>query len=178
MKQIKLISIRTKNLKKKQIISICKLKNKYWRWTVISQLKWFVSHVKTMDINNLLYLKKELVGYTLLRKRKAYHGKKKIKYFYLDTIIILSRFRKTGLGSKLMNHNNKIINKYKKHAFLICQKKNISFYSKHKWKVLKKNSFNILDHQPAWFNKNIPLFGMVYNQIKTDGKINYFLNKT
>ena len=74
MKKLKfnLISLKTKNLKKKQILSICKLKNSFWRWTIPKQLEWYKKYAKKTDINNMLMLDNKLVGYTLLRKRVAY----------------------------------------------------------------------------------------------------------
>ena len=41
-----LISLKTKNLKKKQILSICKLKNSFWPWTIRKQLEWYKKTVK------------------------------------------------------------------------------------------------------------------------------------
>ena len=39
--KFKLISIKTKDLKRKQILSICKLKNSFWPWTIQKQFKWY-----------------------------------------------------------------------------------------------------------------------------------------
>ena len=54
MNKLKLISLKTIDLKQKQIISICKLKDTYWNWSVSNQLKWFKKNVKKSDINNIL----------------------------------------------------------------------------------------------------------------------------
>ena len=45
-----LISLKTKDLKKKQILSICKLKNTFWRWTVSKQIEWYERYAKKTDI--------------------------------------------------------------------------------------------------------------------------------
>ena len=52
--KLTLISLKTKNLKKRQIISICKLKNSFFPWTIRKQLEWYKKKVKKTDINNML----------------------------------------------------------------------------------------------------------------------------
>ena len=51
-----LISLKTKDLKKRQIISICKLKNSFFPWTIRKQLEWYKKKVKKTDINNILII--------------------------------------------------------------------------------------------------------------------------
>jgi len=50
----------SKKLKAKEIVSICKLKNTYWKYSLKSQLKWFKEKIKKDDLHNLVYLKKKL----------------------------------------------------------------------------------------------------------------------
>ena len=99
-------SLRLKSLKKKQILSICKLKNTYWKWTIKNQLEWFNKTVKKTDINNMLIINNRLVGYTLLRKRKAYNNKRLLVYYYFDSFLIHKKYRNKGLGTELMFFNN------------------------------------------------------------------------
>ena len=82
-----IISIKTKTLKKSQILSICKLKNTYWRWTIKKQLEWFEKTSAKNDINNMLIINNELVGYTLLRKRRAFENNK--SFFYNDVFFVI-----------------------------------------------------------------------------------------
>ena len=113
MNKLKLVSLKTIDLKQNQILSICKLKDTYWKWSLSNQLKWFKKNVKKNDINNILKLNRRVIGYTLLRKRKAIRKKKIIYYYYFDTLIIDSKFRKKGYGKKLMKYNNKVLKKLK-----------------------------------------------------------------
>ena len=122
-----LLSIKTKDLKKEEILSICKLKNTYWPWTITKQLEWYKKTAKKTDINNMLLINNKLVGYTLLRKRKAIKNNKSFIYYYLDSFIVHKKFRKKGFGEILILFNNKILNKLKSHSFLSCLKKNNSF---------------------------------------------------
>jgi len=177
MKKINLISVRTKDLTKKQILSICKLKNTFWRRTVSEQLKWLKKNVKKMDINNMLIINGNVVGYTLLRKRNAYVKNKRLRYFYFDTFLVHRNFRKKGLGEALMKFNNKIIKNFKKHSFLICKKELVSFYVKFKWKILSATRFKMMDHNPQWFTTESSANGMIYNfNTKIKKKIIYYIN--
>jgi len=172
-----LISLKTKNLKKRQIISICKLKNTFWKWTIQKQLRWQKKTAKKNDINNMLLLNNRLVGYTLLRKRNAYENNKIFSYYYLDAFVIHKEFRNKGLGKQLILFNNKILNKLKTHSFLICPKNTIPFYLKYNWKILPKNKFKIMDRKSAWFSSLASANGMTYNlDRKVKKKIFYYFN--
>ena len=177
MKKIILTSVRTKDLKKEQILSICKLKNSFWTWSILKQLEWFKKNVKKMDINNMLTINDNLIGYTLLRKRSTFIEKKHFSYFYFDTFIVHRSFRKKGLGETLMLFNNKIIKSLKRHSFLICKKNLISFYVKFNWKILPVTRFKIMDHRPFWFTNKSSINGMTYNfSNKVKKKILYYIN--
>tara|TARA_B100000768_G_C11076736_1_gene288984 strand:- start:1 stop:573 length:573 start_codon:yes stop_codon:yes gene_type:complete len=176
-KKFTLISLKTKNLKKKQILSICKLKNSYWSWTIPKQLEWYKKKTKKTDINNMLLINNKLIGYTLLRKRKAIENNKFFIYYYFDSFILHKKFRNKGLAEILILFNNKILNKLKPHSFLICPTKMIPFYLKYNWKILPKNKFKIMDHKTVWFKGMASIRGMTYNlDKKVKKKIFYFFN--
>jgi hypothetical protein len=118
-----IISIKTKDLKKNQILSICKLKNTYWRWTITKQFEWFKKTSAKNDINNMLIINKELVGYTLLRKRKASENNKFFFYYYLDSMVLHKKIKKKGFGKILMLFNNKILINLKNMLFLPAQRR-------------------------------------------------------
>tara|TARA_B100000795_G_scaffold207258_1_gene160715 strand:- start:2328 stop:2852 length:525 start_codon:yes stop_codon:yes gene_type:complete len=165
-------SVITKKLKKKEILSICKLKNTYWKYGVKSQLKWFSENIKKNDIHNLVHLKKKLIGYNLLRKRTFLIKKSKFFYLYFDTLIVMKKYRKIKIGHQLCSFIVSIIKDSKLHSMLICEKKSVSFYKKYKWKKIKKNMFKILDHKyPEKYS------GMFINQSKavSKNKVQYFV---
>ena len=170
-------SLRLKSLKKKQILSICKLKNTYWKWTIKNQLEWFNKTVKKTDINNMLIINNRLVGYTLLRKRKAYYNKRYLVYYYFDSFLIDKKYRNKGLGTELMLFNNKTLKKLRKHSFLICPTNTSNFYIKNNWNFLPKNKFKIMDHKSFWFKNKSNIKGMIFNfkkEIKS--RIYYYIN--
>lgn len=170
-------SLRTKQLDKNLIKKICKLKNSFWIWNLKKQIEWFNENIKIKDIHNLLFNKKKLIGYTLLRYRKVCFGKKNVNYYYFDTMIIDSKERNKNYGKHLMFFNNKIIKKKGVHSFLITPKKNINFYKKYNWNLIKKKNFEIMDHKPKWLKKKKDINGMTYNlnkNLKTKGS--YYLN--
>jgi len=169
---ITLKSLNTYQLKKKEIADICSLKNTFWNFGLDSNILWFKEHIKKKDIHNLLYLKNELAGYTLLRNRSVFLNNNKQKYLYFDTLIIRKKFRNLKLSKILMNFNNDIIMLKKKHSLLICNDKLISFYKKFKWKIVSKKKITIVDHKTQDYKF------MNFNFIKTRNiKTKYYLNK-
>ena len=80
MNYLEFKSVETTKLKKKEILSICKLKNTEWKYGIKSQLMWFKKNIKTNDIHNMVFLRKNLIGYNLLRKRSFLINRKKNSY--------------------------------------------------------------------------------------------------
>ncbi len=134
-------SEKTKKLKKKLILSICKLKDTHWKNGLKSQKKYFKKICRSEDLNNLLFFNKKLIGYTLLRKRKFGTKKNKNNYFHFDTLIVDKNYRKIGISKLLMDFNNLVIKKNKRPSFLTCKKKLVNFYMKFNWKLEKKDKF-------------------------------------
>ena len=166
-----LLSKKTKQLKKKQIRNICKLKNTHWNYSYKLNLEWFKKNVKSYDIHNLIYYKSVLIGYNLLRIRTFYLKKTKYKYFYFDTLIVEKKYRNKGISHFLMQLNNHVIEKNNKISFLICSDSLINFYKKCGWKVLSKKTFSVGDHN---FSTN----GMYFsNKILNKGKYIFYLFK-
>ncbi len=159
MKELKLVSIKTKNLNKKLIEQIIVLKNTHWKYNLKSQLEFFNKNIKNEDLHNVLIINKKIIGYTLLRSEKIKLKKLKKKYFLFDTLILNKSYRKSGLAVILMNFNNYIIKKYKRSAILVCDKKVRSFYTKFGWKqTTKKNKLFIN------LNLNKPKLYFSYNE--------------
>ena len=162
-------SKKTFQLKKKEIMQICKLKNSFWKFGLRSNLDWFKNNIKRNDIHNLIFANFKLIGYTVLRVNSLFKNKNKIKYFYFDTLIIDKKYRSNKLSSILMNFNNQTILNNKKISFLICQNRMIKFYKKFFWKLLNKKYFTIKDHK-------FSSFGMFFNnKFKTKTKYDIYL---
>jgi hypothetical protein len=162
-------SKKTFELKKNEIIQICKLKNSFWKFGLKSNLDWFRNNIKRNDIHNLIFTNFKLIGYTALRINSLFKNKSKIKYFYFDTLIIDKKYRFNELSSILMHFNNQIILNNKKISFLICQKEMIKFYKKFYWELLNKKYFTIKDH-------NFASYGMSFNnKLMTKTKYDIYL---
>lgn len=170
--ELKLKSKITNNLTKNQILQICKLKDSHWDYGLKSQFKWFENKLKKNDIHNLLYLKKNLIGYTLLRVRTCIiKNTIKKKYLLFDTMIIDKKNRNKNYSKLLMNFNNKIIKKYNYFSFLICDKYMVNFYKKHNWKNILKKNIIFLDHS---FSKKAMTLN---NKLINNTKFKLFVNK-
>ena len=141
-------SLKTKNLSKNLILSICKLKNTHWKNKIVSQKNFFKKNCKSQDLHNLLYHNKKLIGYTLLRKRIFFLGSVSKKYLLFDTIIVDKMFRKQKYAHFLMNFNNLTIKKNKIRSYLLCNKELINFYKNFSWKVENSNKFIIDKKNP------------------------------
>ena len=126
-----LISNRSKNLTKKNVIDICSLKMQEWKYPLKEQLKYFKNNFKKNEINNMIYLNNHLVGYTLLKKKK-FDIKK--SYILIDTVIIDKDYRKKNLSNILMSFNNSEIIKSKLPSYLRCKDQHVEFYKKFYWK--------------------------------------------
>jgi len=160
-------------LSKKQIKTICELKNKEWRFGIKSQINWYNKNVKGNDIHNLFYINTKLIGYTLLRKRTCDINKvrKGSKYLLFDTLIIDKKYRGKKLSNLIMSFNNIIIKQSGYFSFLTCKKKFVSFYKKFGWIKLKNNNIVVKDHL---FSN----YGMIYNQRNLrDTKYYFYTNR-
>ena len=155
-KNIKLLSLKSKQLSSGQILNICKLKKQVWKYPLKSQIKHFKENFNNKDINNMIYKNKKLIGYTILRNIKVRINKLSKNFLLLDTIIIDNRFRNKNLGEILMNFNNNQILNSKHPSILQCKKKHFLFYKKFYWKKINKIS-------PVFKNKNKSLNLMFFN---------------
>ena len=142
-KSIILKSILTKNLSITDINLICKLKDQEWKFGINLQKNWFKKNVKLNDIHNLLYIKSELVGYTLLRKKSLINKKlkKRFNYLLLDTMIIEEKNRGKKLSNLIINLNNYVIAQTGFFSILTCDKKLVIFYKKFGWIEFEKKYF-------------------------------------
>jgi hypothetical protein len=147
-----------KDLNAKLIKDICILKKQEWKFGMRSQLNFFNKNTKKNDIHNLFFLKKELIGYTVLKinpKDISFLREKK-KFILLDTFIIKKKYRKLQLGNILMHYNNNKIIALKLPAFLMCNKKITQFYKNNYWEI--KNS-----NQVRYLNRNIKKNFLCFN---------------
>jgi len=167
MKEFLFKSKLTKKLNKKEIFSICKLKNTHWIYGVRSQINWFYANIKANDIHNLAYLKKKLVGYGLLRKRSFLLKSKIFSYLYYDTLIVSKKHRELKIGQKLSNLIVKVIKKSKLHSILLSEKKIIPFHQKYKWKKVIQTKSKIQDHK---YSKKLSI--MCFNRSEKISKKN------
>ena len=135
---MKLYSKKTNKLSRIQINEICKLKNSHWKYGLRSQKKFFFENVGLNDIHNLIFLKKKIIGYTLLRHKKIKFLKNYRKYLHFDTLIIKKKFRKKKISKKLMILNNKVIEKENSFSILLCEKSMIKFYENFNFEKLDK----------------------------------------
>ena len=164
---IKLISLKTYQLKEEQIRKILLLKNQHWNFGIASQLNNYKKKFHKSDINNCLYLNDELIGFTALKLRSF--SKNNMKYFLFDKLIIKKKHRNKNYSLILMDFNNFVIKNNDKSSFLICNKEMIKFYLYHGWKKLNKKEVIFSDFK----TNKIP---MCYNYTNKKKIKKIFLN--
>lgn len=130
-----IICLTTHKLSKKQKLGILKLKDTHWRHGIASQSLHYSKNYKKNDLNNLLFYKKKLIGYTGLRKIYVKSNKNKFKFFLFDTLIIKKSYRNLGLSKLLMKFNNYVIKFHKINSYLICTNELSKFYKNNGWKI-------------------------------------------
>lgn len=141
-------SLKTSQINRKILHKILKLKDKTWKFGLRSQKIYFNKNIKKNDIHNLLFLKSELIGYTLLKKINFLNKKKKQRILYLDTMVIKKEYRKKKIASLLMNFNNQIIVNYGYFCVLSCDRKLVKFYKKFKWSQINLKKTNLQKIKP------------------------------
>jgi hypothetical protein len=156
----------TKDLTKTQIKNILKLKNKHWKYGLKAQREWYKKFVKKNDINVIGIFKRNIVAYTLLRKRTLVINNQKKKYFYLDTFIS----DKGSINALMLMKYLKAIIK-KKICILVCKKKHIKFYSFFGFRRVKKTNIKVFDK--VFKIKNY----LCLNIKNNNSKIDLYLNK-
>jgi hypothetical protein len=161
-----------RNIDEKLLKKIIILKNQQWKYSHTSHKKWIKNNLKSSDVHIVLFIKKKLVGYTMLRKRKLIIKKDKKNFLYFDTHIVDNKFRKLIINNqKISNHLMTLAKKYilknKNLAFLLCQKKLFKYYKNNGWYQINKNQFEI--------DGKKKLFGFMFGKVNRYKYYNFII---
>ena len=169
-----LVSKKSSQLSKKEIKNICLLKDNQRKFGIKSQLNWYKKNIKKKDIHNMMFINSELIGYTLLRRRRCLVNKVLKKYLLFDTLVLDKKYRNKKLSNLIMYFDNEIIRHNKKLSFLICKNDLVDYYKKFNWELIKNNNISIPDHS---FSTNGMIFN--YNNTQVEGGVKYifYINK-
>ncbi len=89
---MKIVKKKTTQLSNSEIKQIIKIKRKFWKYSLRSQNKWFIDKIKSNDLHFFIG-SKTVKLYCCLRARNFFYKKKKINFYYLDTLCSLKRYR-------------------------------------------------------------------------------------
>ena len=161
-----------KSINEKLLKKIIVLKKQQWKYSYKSHKEWIKDNLKPVDVHIVLFIKKKLIGYTMLRKRKLIIGKNKKNFLYFDTHIVDNKYRKLNIDNQkistyLMTLAKKYIFKKKSLAFLLCQKKLFRYYKQNGWNQISRDKFQI--------NGKKKLFGFVLGKINNYKHLNFIL---
>lgn len=142
------------------------LKSQQYKYSQKIQNEWFLKNIQKEDLHILLFFKKKLIGYNVLRKKKlkilSVKNNKLVNFFIFDTLIVDRLYRNKGLSKKIILKSNSIIKKKKIFSILVCAKKMVNYYKKYNWVLLNKK--NIKFKEIDLNKKHL----MIYNQKNID----------
>lgn len=166
MKKIRFTKKLTKELSQEEILSICKLKRKYWKYSLKSHNNWFKKNILKNDIHFFLRLK-TISMYCCLRNRKFILNKKKFSFFYLDTLCSLKKKR-----YRVLNFLDFIITSTKLRPTLtLCSENHLNLYKLFGFKITKNLNYINHDVRNYFTLINIPSKNK-YKKLLLKNKIN------
>lgn len=137
-------------LNHKEKKKIFELKNQFWNFGLKEQKKWFKNNIKKKDIHIFFQNKTKIIAYNCLRFKKV----SKFNFFWLDTIIVDEKLKKSGYGGYLLDINKLISFSKRKPIFLKTSQQTKGFYEKFDFDfIIKKKNFLYFDFN----NKKIKL---------------------
>ena len=89
---MKIIKKKTIQLSNYEINNIIKIKKRFWKFSLKEHNKWFINKIKPNDLHFFIG-SKNIKIYCCLRSRSFFYKKKRIKFYYLDTLCSLRRYR-------------------------------------------------------------------------------------
>jgi predicted GNAT family N-acyltransferase len=145
---VKFVLKKSQNLNSSEILKIIKIKSEYWKYNYRSQKAWFKKFVKNNDFHVLLFLNKNLISYAHLIFTNLYT---KEKICFLGTHVTSRKFRNQKYGRSLIKYCNKIIASKNILGILKCRNKDIYYYKKCNWILIKSKKHLLkLDKRSTW----------------------------
>ena len=148
---MKIIKKKTVQLSKSEINKIIKIKMKFWKFSFKNHHKWFIDKIKSNDLHFFIG-SKTIKIYCCLRARSFFYKKKKINFYYLDTLCSLKRYRYL-----VLNFLNFVIKNTKGISTItLSSKEHLFLYTFFGFKKIK--NIKLLNHNVKRYNilLNIP----------------------
>lgn len=133
---IQLEVIQHKNINKKQLDDIIKVKSHAWSYSYRSQLDWINSNLKDSDIHVLLKKESLAIAYLNLITIQLMINDENVEGLGVGNVC--TTIKGEGWGRKIMLETNKIIKNRNKVGLLFCKKELNGFYCKNNWKIINR----------------------------------------
>ena len=162
---MKIIKKKTNKLSKSEINEIIKIKMRFWKFSFKNHHKWFIDKIKSNDLHFFIGSKTVKI-YCCLRSRSFFYKKKRINFYYLDTLCSLKRYRYL-----VLNFLNFVIKNTKDISTItLCGKEHLLLYKFFGFKKIK--NIKLLNHniKKYYILLNIPK-NSLYKRIFTHKKI-------
>ncbi len=161
-----------KNISKKEIEDLCKIKSENWDYDLKSQINWWKENSdEDYLIITLMNIKKK-VAFLRIRKREIFINSKPLKCSFITEVCVSNKFKSMGIGRKIMFEANKYLISQKEIGYLLCFKDKDEFYKKCKWISLSNINFRSKSFESFLRNKQKSCFFFNFKQKITLPQLN------
>lgn len=126
-----------KNISKKEIEDLCKIKVEHWNYDLKSQINWWKENSDEDYLIITLMSGKKKVAFLRIRRREIFIYNKPLKCSFITEVCVSNKFKSMGVGRKIMFEANKYLISQKEVGYLLCFKDKDEFYKKCKWILFK-----------------------------------------
>jgi len=142
MKQ-EFVVIKQKDITSDYLDEIIRLKQQHWNYSYESQKEWIVSSLKDDDLHLLLKLDGVCVAYLSINIINMIVDEQKLIGKGLGNICVDLAYQKQGLGKKIVEKANEIIEQGNDIGILLCHAHLIPFYERCGWVNMKYDNLEI-----------------------------------
>lgn len=137
------VIVKHSELDEKMLKEIIRLKQQHWGFFYKSQKKWIENTFEPEALHLLLRIDENFVAYLSIRDIRVLADEKKMTAKGLGNVCVDKRFRKLGLGRKLVEQASELIFDNQDIGILLCHSHLISFYEKCGWSEVRYNNLKI-----------------------------------
>lgn len=137
--------IQHKNISKKELNDICRLKNENWIYGLKSQLNWIENNIKEEDYHLIGYDNKLIAYANIVNRKIVFDNQVYFQVLGVGNVCISKKRQGTGLGLLLMDKINEFLLHKNRKGVLLCKDSLIKFYKNNNWVLLEKQQKTKVD---------------------------------
>lgn len=137
-------------------VAIAQLKAEFWDYPLDSHIRWLRDVPAVVDRHITLWANQWLVGYLRLAWRTGHDGTCDFPVAGIGTVCVTRALRGQGIGKRLMQFTNELIDSDCSLGLLCCQAGTVPFYESVGWTV-HPGPFRRADSGADFFGRLIPM---------------------